>query len=163
MLYQLISGFTCFFNSSFISLNLMYTFSLRMAYCLESSPRTSKKGRLLRNRHSPATRFKAMWAFLDQSYKYYSWPYICSLKFWPMVKFLLLLLFSFLLFLYFWFPAMLLTVIIVSDIFLLMVSWGFLSLLNNLYFILVIVAGVEHILPETFISTKWLKTVAISK
>lgn len=46
-----------------------------------------------------------------------------------------------------------------------MVSWGLLfsEQLDNLYFMLVIVAGVEHILPETFISPKWLKTVTISK
>lgn len=71
--------------------------------------------------------------------------------------------FSFLLLLYFLYPAMLLAVNIVSDIFLLTVSWLFCPLLNNLCFILVILAGVEHILSETCISTKWLKTLTISK
>lgn len=58
LLYQLISWFTCF-PSGAISLNLMYTFSLRTAQCL-NSPRTSEQGRLSRAGNPAATRLKVM-------------------------------------------------------------------------------------------------------
>lgn len=52
LLYQIIPWFIIFFPSekSSISLNLMYTFSLRIAQCLKSQ-RTSGQRRLIRNGH----------------------------------------------------------------------------------------------------------------
>lgn len=125
--------------------------------------KSSKQGKLLRTGYSPAITFKVTWFCLGQSDKHYSSPYLSHLTFWFMVKFFLLSHFVFVSLLYFLFPAMLLTVSIVSDIFLLMVTRLFCPPLNNLCFIRLILAGVEHSLSETFISTKWLKTVTISK